>query len=403
MVIAESTIEQAVRENEIAREQGKGFPRKRFGFGDIFSPGKAFVGITGLRGIGKSTLLKQRLFESKESFYVSLDRHAPNLDLFALADVLNKRYGVKELLLDEINYCADWQHGLKSIYDLLGIRVFFTSSVAIEVAKAKADLSRRAVLKNMHPFSFREFLFFSRNENFGRMTISDLDDTEKIKMVSRFDFLFGEYVSGSLVPAFLEEKNPAIFTNILDRIIERDLVVSLYFDGKDVMNAKTMLDYISKAGIDDVSYSSISRNIGITKYKAMEYVDALEKAFVLNLVKPFGSNVLKEPKIMLAPPFRAALLKGKSTEEMIGLLREEFFVGAMRMNGFGLHYLKGRRGEKKPDYLAVINGEKYVFEIGGPNKSLGQLKASKAKKTYVLSQPANVTATHKPLIFAGFM
>lgn len=403
MAIAESAIEQAVRENEIAGEQGKGFPKKRFVFGEMFSLGKAFVGITGLRGIGKSTLLKQRLSESKGSFYVSLDRQAPNLDLFALADTLNKRYGVKELLLDEINYCAKWQEGLKSIYDLLGVRVFFTSSVAIEVAKAKADLSRRAIIKNMHPFSFREFLFFSRNEKLGRMPISDIDDREKMKMVSRFDFLFGEYVTGSSVPAFLEEKNPEIFTNILDRIIERDLVVSLHFDGKDVMNAKTMVDYIARAGIDDVSYSSISRNVGITKYKAMEYVDALEKAFVLNLVKPFGSNVLKEPKIMLAPPFRAVLLKGKSAEEMIGFLREEFFVSAMKMNGIGLHYLKGRRGEKKPDYLAIINDEKYVFEIGGPNKSLEQLKASKAKKTYVLSQPANITAHHRPLIFAGFM
>ncbi len=403
MAVAESTIEQAVLENETAKKQAEGFPRKRFGFAEIFSPGKAFVGITGLRGVGKSTLLKQRLGQSKESFYVSLDRHAPGIDLLGLADALNKRYGVRELLLDEINYCANWQQGLKSIYDLLGIRVFFTSSVAIEVAKAKADLSRRTVLKNMHPFSFREFLSFSRNENLEKMGIGDIDDTEKMRMVGRFDFLFGEYVSGSLVPAFLEEKNPAIFANILDRIIERDLVVSLQFDGRDVMNTKTMLDYIAMAGIDDVSYSSISRNVGITKYKAMEYVDALEKAFVLNPVKPFGSNILKEPKILLAPPFRAALLKGKNAPEITGAQREEFFVEAMRMNGIGLHYLKGRRGEKKPDYLATINGEKYVFEIGGPNKSFEQLKASKAKRTYVLSQPANVTATHRPLIFAGFI
>ncbi len=403
MAISENIIEQAVHENEAAKIHAKSFPHKRFAFTEIFSPGKAFVGIAGMRGIGKSTLLRQRLMDIKDSFYISLDNYPPSIDLFGLAEILGKRYGIKELLLDEINYCANWQQNLKKIYDQLKIRVFFTSSVAIEVSKAKADLSRRAVLKNLHPFSLREFLFFSRNQHIEKMQMKDLNDHQKMKMVSQFDALFDEYVTGSLVPAFLEEKNPAIFRGILDRIIERDLVVSLHFDGKDVMNTKTMVDYIALAGIDDVSYSSIAKNIGITKYKAMQYVDALENAFVLNVVRPFGSNVLKEPKILFTPPFRTALLKDKSAKELTGMLREEFFVENMRMNGFGLNYLKGSRGEKKPDYLALINGQKYVFEIGGPNKSGMQLTNSKAKNKYILSQPSNISERHRPLVFTGFL
>ena len=49
--------------------------------------------------------------------------------------------------------------------------------------------------------------------------------------------------------------------------------------------------------MDGINYSSVSANVGVSKYKAEKYVDYLERSFILTRVFPAGSNVLKEPKV----------------------------------------------------------------------------------------------------------
>lgn len=301
-MIEADLIGKLLEANETARKQAAKYPERRLAFEEIFAKGRAFVGIAGLRGIGKTVMLKQKLLDSKDAFYISLDNYN-SIDLFETAKKLNETYGIKELLLDEINYCKNWQQGLKKIFDFLEMRVFFTSSVAIDIINSRIDLSRRAIVRKAFPFSFREFILFYKGEKFEKMKIADIKNTKKLQKITRFDILFKDYIQGGLIPAFLEEKNTEIFSGILERIIEKDLVFSLNFNGEDIQNVKTMLEFIANSGIDDVSYSSISKNIGITKYKAMHYVQALEKAFVLNVVKPKGSNVVKEPKILFVPLF----------------------------------------------------------------------------------------------------
>jgi len=401
MALDENLQKTLLENSESARVQAKKYLEKRHGFSSVFGKGRAFIGIAGLRGIGKTTMLKQRLLQEPDAFYISLDSFT-NLNLFETAKAIQERYGVKELLLDEISYSKNWQDQLKQIYDGLEIRVFFTSSVAIDIINAGADLSRRVIVKNLFPFSFREYLHFAKKIDVGRIGIGHLGDAKKMQEIARLDPYFEEYAAGGIVPAYMEDKNPAIFRGILERIIERDLVFSLGFDGKDILNVKAMLEHIANSTVEDVSYSSISRNIGITKYKAIRYVEAMEKAFVLNPVKPAGSNVMKEPKILFTPPFRALFQKNMEVGKSVGTLREEFFVEAMKINGFPVQYLKGARGEKKPNYTTTMHGKKYVFEIGGPTKNRAQMKAM-GKNSCILTYPSNTTPPYKPLTAIGLL
>ncbi|MDP2913692.1 MAG: hypothetical protein Q8N91_06800 [Candidatus Omnitrophota bacterium] len=75
--------------------------------------------------------------------------------------------------------------------------------------------------------------------------------------------------------------------------------------------------------MDGINYSSAAQNVHIMKYKAEQYIALLERAFVLHRVFPMGSNVMKEPKIVMALPYR---LLYKPLNEAIGGLREDFFV-----------------------------------------------------------------------------
>jgi predicted AAA+ superfamily ATPase len=60
-----------------------------------------------------------------------------------------------------------------------------------------------------------------------------------------------------------------------------------------------MVRFVGRAEVDGINYSSFSKNIGITNYKAEMYVEMLSKAFVLQAVFPKGANVMKQPKVLL--------------------------------------------------------------------------------------------------------
>jgi uncharacterized protein len=389
--------------SEKAKKVSQKYPKSRYVFAQLFNAGKSFVGIAGLRGIGKTTILKQRLSETLNSVYISLDAFE-NLDLFEIVKELSENYNKKEFLLDEIHYYKNWQKDLKKIYDFLDVKIYFTSSVSIDIIHSKIDLSRRVIVKEMYPFSFKEYIEFSKNKKISDVRIKQINETKTLQNIVKYDYLFKEYIFGGIIPAYLEEKNPKIFENILERIIERDLVFSLGFNGEDINNVKLMLEFIANSGIDGISYSSIARNLGITKYKSIKYVNALEKAFILNVIKPKGTNVTKEPKILFVPPFRNVYLKNKDFKENLGAYREEFLVENLKMNKVQFNYLKGNRGEKMPDYLLNIDNIKYIIEVGGQNKSRVQIaKLKDEKNKYILTYPSNLKIPYKPLIFVGFL
>ncbi len=83
-----------------------------------------------------------------------------------------------------------------------------------------------------------------------------------------------------------------------------------------------MLEFIGRSGIDGIKYSSLSKNCSVTKYKAEQYVSLLEKAFILHQVFSKGINVLKEPKVLMALPYR---LLYRDYDDALGALREDFF------------------------------------------------------------------------------
>lgn len=400
----DNSINEILKMSNKAKKDAKKYSKKRFIYKEIFEKkGKAFVGIAGLRGTGKTVLLKQKLLETQNAVYFSLDT-TESLNLYETAEYLENNYGTKILLFDEISYYKNWQKEIKKIYDFLNVKVFFTSSVAIDIIHSKYDLGRRVIIKNLFPFSFREFLFFSKKISEKQLTLKDINKKSVLQKISQYSYLFEEYIRGGLMPSFLDERDFSTISNILERIIERDLVYSLNFSGEDISNIKLMLEFIANASIDGISYSSISKNIGITKYKATQYVNALEKAFILNVLKPKGTNVLREPKILFVPPFRLKYSKNKEIKEIIGALREEFFVENMKMNSLKIHYLKGKRGEKTPDYFLREKNKDYVFEIGGKSKTRTQLtRFYSVKNKFILTQPPNITETYKPLIFTGFL
>lgn len=387
--------------NERAKEDGKIFPRTRHLFGQIRAElGKHFIGIVGPRGVGKTVLLKQVAFSDPDSFYLSADTLTES-SFFKTARILWEQYKVKTLLIDEIHFCKDYVKDLKKIYDFLDIRLIFTSSVSLSLLDSSYDLSRRILLRFMYPFSFREYLFFIKDIQIPELTINDIIKGRWKADHMRFNYLFDEYLQGRLFPFSLAEPDyMPLLKNICSKVIHRDIpmVSNLRFD--DIERIEKTLKFIGRSEVDGINFSSISKNLGITKYKAELFVKLLSQAFILNPIYPKGTNVLKEPKVLMFLPFR---LLYQDWDRCIGAIREDFFAEMLTMKGYRFHYLKTKRGAKTPDFIVEHGDEKVVIEIGGKGKGREQFKGVTVEKKLILSHYPEVEGNKKPLSLIGFL
>ena len=137
------------------------------------------IAIKGPRGVGKTTMMLQRIKENfsdnpDKALYVSLD----NLWFanHSLSEVVEYHYnhGGTHLFIDEVHKYPLWQTLIKNITDEYpDLHVVFTGSSMLKIDSSQGDLSRRLLDYTLHVMSFREFLSFE-----GAMEVSPIPFSE---------------------------------------------------------------------------------------------------------------------------------------------------------------------------------------------------------------------------------
>jgi predicted AAA+ superfamily ATPase len=396
------SLRQLIELHELAKAHAEGYLKRRDLFDTLESDqGRHFVGIAGPRGAGKTILLRQYALSHKDAFYLSADSLDPDDDLWKIVGDLHTHYGYQTFLLDEIHFLRDHARLLKRLYDFRDIRVIFTSSVALAMQASAHDLSRRVHMRTLYPFSYREYVRFRKDVELPRITLADLTDRRWTPEHLRMGHLFDEYLRGGLLPFSLEEPEPLpLLQNTIDKIIAKDIPSVARLAVEELETIHRLLRFVGRSGVDGINYSSVSANLGITKYKAEQYICCLEKAFVLHQVFPAGTNVLKEPKVLMSPPCR---LLHRTYEDAIGGLREDFFAEAAKQAGIKFHYLKSTRGAKTPNFLIDDSRQKLVIEIGGKGKGREQFKGITIDRKLVLAHTDTPTSKQIPLFLLGYL
>jgi predicted AAA+ superfamily ATPase len=387
--------------SNLAKEEGKNYSKHRFFYERLLKVMEKdrIVGIMGPRGVGKTIILKQ-LLNSRKALYISMDTY-DKADLFDSLISIRKNHGVSLFLIDEIHFYNDFSGFLKKIYDFSDIQIVFTTSMALSFIDLKKDLSRRVRVLEMNVFDFREYLWFSEDKNIDEIDLGSLSERPIPIEYMGYEPQFIAYLKGALFPFSIEVSDVLeSLRNVKETIIFKDISKTSDLSYKELQRMEEIISFIAKSEIDGINYSSLSRNLNISKYKIMQYVSLLEKGFLLNVVLPEGTNIKKEPKIMLALPFR---LLYSEYEFCIGALREEFSVMNMRLKGFRFYYLKSKRGEKRPDYLVKDGKSKIIIEIGGKNKGYSQFKGIDSKKYQKLVFSQNAKEGRIPLYIFGMI
>ncbi|MCC8118615.1 MAG: AAA family ATPase [Bacteroidales bacterium] len=335
------------------------------------------IGILGARGVGKTTLLLQRiklLFADnyEQALYVSLDNLWFNTNsLIDLVRHLNMR-GVRNLFLDEVHKYKNWTQTLKNISDIYPrMKIVYTGSSMLEIDHSKADMSRRQTLYTMAGMSFREYLEFegiaqlpslSLDQLLSRHINLALDITAKVDVMAYFD----DYLRHGYYPFYKEEKRDYLIRlrETAKTVIDNDVPAIENFEFETLNKIKKMLMIIAAQVPFVPNINNLSEEIATNRNQTLKILYILDKAKLLFLItekeKSYHSLV-KPEKVLLGNP---NLMYALASMPEIGTIRETFFVSQLAEIGSITSPSKG-------DY--VIDG-KYLFEVGGARKNFNQIK-----------------------------
>jgi hypothetical protein len=363
------------------------------------------IGIKGGRGIGKTTLLLQyykKNFKPDGSvLYISLDHFffAEN-KLYDLAGIFYRKGG-KLLLADEIHRYPDWSVELKNIYDdFQDLKVVFTGSSLIHMRKAKADLSRRAVMYEMPGLSFREFLNFETNRSFPVFPIEKIISGSNELIIPIIEEIrplehFHKYLRHGYYPFYLENI-PSFRQKLYESIqlvAEVDIPQFEQIQTSHILSLKKLLQVIATSAPFKPNMNSISERTGISINTLKKYLLYLADAqVILFLHSPAkGINSLNKPeKVYLHNTNIMYALSGDQSN--VGSLRETFFLNQ-------LNQVAEISASPYSDFL--VNNT-YTFEVGGHSKSRKQIKGK--EDAFVVRDDIETGYDHIiPLWMFGFL
>ena len=362
------------------------------------------IGIRGARGVGKTTLLLQRikLFYPLDGsvLYASVDNiWFTEHKLYDMASDFAKRGG-RFLFLDEVHKYPNWSQELKNIYDdFPELNVVFTGSSLLEILNAKSDLSRRAIVYEMQGFSFREYLNCNDNLALPAYTMEQIlqshmtlvaEVLEKVKVLKHFD----DYLRHGYYPFYAEL--PSLYHSrigeVVNLIVELEIPNLRGVDNAYVQKIKQLLYVVSESAPFVPNITKLSERIGITRNALLSYLNALhESRLTMNVYKKAnGITRLQKPdKIYME---NSNLMYALADNVDIGNVRETFFANQVR-------YKHKLNVSEESDFL--VDG-KYTFEIGGRDK--GRRHIVNINDAYIVADNIEYGAYDKiPLWLFGFL
>lgn len=357
--------------------------------------------LLGYRGVGKTTILLQRLKKfGDKGIYFSLD------DLYfesnRLVTLVEQLYtlGFRAFFIDEVHRYQFWSKDLKQLYDdFQDVHLIATGSSILEVAKGQADLSRRASVYHLQGLSFREYLQFEKKieiQSFDLETILENHHEISTDLLEQFSFEmdFNNYLKYGYFPFYKENKTLYYqkLSETINLVIDIDIAPFEELNYSTVRTMKKLLYVISQSVPFTPNIAKIAERLEAPRNTILRLLDLLHQGKIIKLLHSENerlSHLQKPEKIFLENTnFVHFFAQGKAN---VGSLRETFFFNQVSEK----HQVCA---SKFGDFLI---DEKYTFEVGGPNKNFQQIKG--VPNSYLVVDVENGVGNKVPLWMFGFL
>lgn len=305
--------------------------------------------------------------------YLSLDHlYFESNSFIDTVDELYKK-GYRAFYVDEVHRYRRWSADLKNAYDQFDdVKFRVTGSSVLEIEKGNADLSRRAAKYSLPQMSLREFAALSKNIVIAPIQLHTLIENHTeiaAEIADRFDVLalFSEYLSRGCYPFYREgvKGYPAKLNDTASLVLDVDIPAFEELTFSTVRNMKKLLFVIVQSVPFKPNISTLAKDLNITRNTLLKLLHLMNKAGLISLLHTDvgGKSYLRKPeKIYLQNP-NLAYVYGTGKPDM-GNLRETFFFSQ----------ILPRHRVTAPISGDFLIDDRYIFEIGGRNKTGSQIK-----------------------------
>lgn len=261
--------------------------------------------VTGMRQVGKTTLLRY-LFEKIESANkVFLDLENPlhrrifeeknfdnilkNLEKFGISSK-RKSY----IFLDEIQNLPEVSRAIKYLYDHHKIKFFLTGSSSFYLKNLFPEsMSGRKLVFELFPLDFEEFLIFKNKEKKFEKSFSKKAKTKNKISFELYLPYYQEYMEFGGFPAVVLEENRIRKKDILEEIFksyfEKD--VKSLSDFKSIAKLRDLILLLIPRAGSKIEVSKIASELSCSRETVYSYLAFLESTYFISLLSRFSKSI----------------------------------------------------------------------------------------------------------------
>ena len=349
--------------------------KKRYLFNDLqkYVDHKNALIITGMRQVGKTTLMKQ-LFEVVDNpklwfdFENPLDLlHFEDIDYNAVYERLKREAGLKGgrrlfVFIDEIQNFPDITKIMKYHIDKFNVKYVVTGSSNYYLKNLFPEsLSGRKFLFVLKPLSFSEYLFF--NDKTKRASGSrhlELKSDYSLIDYKKYEAGYNDYLKYGGFPEVVTTRDTQtkklILKNIFSSFFEKD--IKILSDIKDIREMRDLILMLVPRTGNLLDITKLSSELGITRTKVYEYLELLQGVFFIKLIPKYSKSIDKS-----VAGGRKVYFEDTGLLNTIGRVNDgQLFENAVanQLSYYGDLYFYNKRGVSEIDF--ILN-KKSAFEV----------------------------------------
>lgn len=279
-----------------------GFTKRREIFNSLYKNlrNKFIIVLTGQRRTGKTTIMKQLIDElikkgvpRKDILYYSFDEAEGKVRevLTEYEKYLGEHLDRKKryIFFDEIQKLRGWEVEIKFFYDnYRNLKFFLTGSASLFIRKGMLEsLAGRTIDFLLPLLSFSEYLYFKNKEY---MIKNPSMYREKLLM-EFLSFLKRPYIEIIELP---EDEIKLYVKSLVEKIIFVDIPSIFPVDEPSLLE-RIFRIICGKPGIM-INYYEMAKELGYHRVTISNYLDYLEKGFLIKKIYNFSKNLLTSEK-----------------------------------------------------------------------------------------------------------
>ena len=316
--------------------------------------------LIGPRQTGKTTLLGQIIEEGEKVLSLNCDEKVDvaEIENKSAEELKNMFQGYDMVQIDEVQRVENIGLTLKKIADLkMPVKVIVTGSSSLGMRdKIFEPATGRLIEYNLYPLSLKE--------------LSDASSKLGERKLLERRMIYGLY------PEVVTDPGDArrILSNLANNYLYKDILS--YGGLRKPDNLQKLVTVLALQIGSEVSYTELSRIVGIDKATVENYIDLLEKCFVLFRLNSFSRNIRNEiqkgKKIYFYDNgIRNAIISNFAPVELrtdAGALWENLMIGErVKRNSYFKTYAKSyfwrTHTQKEIDYIEELDGRISTFEF----------------------------------------